>query len=231
MRIDSHHSFSARYPLEHLESILKRNRFEGSILIGELAPVPAFVQGIVVPASPNDLHAIEGFQHNPLFRGILSSIGEELPEGLAELERRGIPLDAVASPSTVLRIAERFPALRIAMVHLGSPPAEGPSLDAWARDLALAAQAPQVVAKLSGIAALPSPRACVQHALAAFGPGRLMFGSDWPAGLPDTTWKASLAAFTQAIGAQPIEVREELLGGTAARFYALGPPRYTETSV
>jgi predicted TIM-barrel fold metal-dependent hydrolase len=48
-----------------------------------------------------------------------------------------------------------------------------------------------------------------------------MFGSDWPAGLPDTAWKASLAAFTQAIGAQTIDVREELLGGTAERFYGL----------
>jgi len=38
------------------------------------------------------------------------------------------------------------------------------------------------------------------------------------------TWKATLAAFTQSIGAQPIEVREELLGGTAERFYQL-PPR------
>jgi predicted TIM-barrel fold metal-dependent hydrolase len=48
-----------------------------------------------------------------------------------------------------------------------------------------------------------------------------MFGSDWPNGLPAATWKATLAAFTQAIGAQPIEVREELLGGTAARVYRL----------
>ena len=61
----------------------------------------------------------------------------------------------------------------------------------------------------------------VRRALALFGPSRLMFGSDWPSSLPDHTWKESFAAFTQALGAQPIEVREELLGGTAARFYAL----------
>jgi predicted TIM-barrel fold metal-dependent hydrolase len=51
-----------------------------------------------------------------------------------------------------------------------------------------------------------------------------MFGSEWPVRLPDVTWKESLAAFTQAIGANPIEVREQLLGGTAAAFYSLKPP-------
>ena len=48
-----------------------------------------------------------------------------------------------------------------------------------------------------------------------------MFGSGWPAGLPEHTWKESLAAFTQSIGARPIELREQLLGATAARFYGI----------
>ena len=34
-------------------------------------------------------------------------------------------------------------------------------------------------------------------------------------------WKRVLAAFTQALGPQSLEVREQLLGGTAARFYNL----------
>jgi len=85
------------------------------------------------------------------------------------------------------------------------------------------AEMPNVYCKLNGLTRVePSPRLYVQHALAVFGPRRLMFGSGWPACLPEFTWKASLAAFTQAIGAQPIEVREELLGGTATRFYKLG---------
>ena len=46
-----------------------------------------------------------------------------------------------------------------------------------------------------------------------------MFGSDWPSYLPDGTFKESLAAFTQSIGALPLEMREQLLGGTAERAY------------
>ncbi len=62
----------------------------------------------------------------------------------------------------------------------------------------------------------------LEAALAAFGPARTMYGSDWPSYLPVGTWKEALAAFTQSIGAQTLETREQLLGGTAHRFYRLG---------
>ena len=38
----------------------------------------------------------------------------------------------------------------------------------------------------------------------------------------DIAAMAALAAFTQAIGAQTLETREQLLGATARRFYRLG---------
>jgi predicted TIM-barrel fold metal-dependent hydrolase len=273
LRIDSHHSFSGRYPLEHLETILKRNRFDGSVLVtralGEGSAFPDFVRGIVVVADLGDPqlpYLLDEWQRHPKFRGVCHHFAGAIPDGLAELERRAIPLDAVAAPALLPCMVDRFPALRIALDHVGhcgadplvraGPP--GPAILAgqeadegvgrgpggpphnnlgygpgdtdrpgglshqWAHDLAHAAQFPQVFCKLSAVSRLiPSPRPYVQHALAVFGPRRLMFGSDWPACLPEATWKASLAAFTQAIGAQSIEVREELLGGTAERFYAL----------
>jgi L-fuconolactonase len=46
-----------------------------------------------------------------------------------------------------------------------------------------------------------------------------MFASGWPYG--GGTWKETLAAFTQSLGAMPIEVREQILGGTAREFYRL----------
>jgi L-fuconolactonase len=239
LRIDAHHSFSERYTLEYLETILKRNRFEGSVLVTPvISPVssfPGFVRGIVAVLDLGDPQLpdlLDECQRNPRFKGVCHHFAGDIPDGLAELERRGIPLDALASPALIPRIVERFPSLRIVIDHVGqaSWPVGGPGatdrpggmFHQWTRDLEQAAQFPQVFCKLSAIARLaPSPRPLVQHALAAFGPRRLIFGSDWPACLPDTTWKASLAAFTQAIGAQTIDVREELLGGAAERFYGL----------
>jgi L-fuconolactonase len=216
LRIDAHHSFSEQYTLAYLESILKRNRFDGSILVGPLADTPDFVRGIIVPAA----EWRDDFTRHPKFRGIVVQGRLSVPDALhfpwSELEARRIPVDIAGDLSAIPGLAARYPNLPICIDHLGAPAA-----DDWPRLLEAAAQFPLVCCKLSGLAMFPDPRPYVQHALRLFGPGRLMFGSDWPNGLPTHTWKASLAMFTQAIGAQSIETREELLGGTAARFYGI----------
>jgi hypothetical protein len=208
LRIDSHHSFSERYPLDHLASILKRNRFEGSVLVAdELVPAPGFVQAILIRTERIEPARLDAWQAEPRFRGV-SCPG--LPEGLDELERRNLTLDAEIG--FVPAIARSHPNLRIAFRPVGEiTPAA----------VAESASFPNVYCKLAGLFGTPTPRDFVRHALQVFGPGRLMFGSDWPSSLPEHTWKENLALFTQSIGAQPIEVREELLGGAATRFYAL----------
>ena len=215
MRLDSHHFFSERYTLEHLATILARNRFEGSLLIAdtlEIAP-PDFVKGIVLRCRSIDADTLDTAMRHPLFRGVCT----ETAQGLEELERRGLTLDFAGDLRLVPGIAAAHPELRIAIDHLGGPPFDG-----WDEALEKAAQIPRLCCKLSGLMRLaPSPRPYVRHALSLFGPHRLMFGSAWPESLPEYSWKENLAAFTQAIGAQPIELREELLGAVAGRFYVL----------
>jgi len=209
LRIDAHHSYSEQYTLAHLETILKRNRFEGSVLVGALVDTPDFVRGIVVPTA--EWH--DSFTSHPKFRGIAT---KSLHLPWKELEARRIPVDFAAPLTELPDLAARYPDLPLCVDHLGGPPNED-----WPHLLELAAQFPMVCCKLSGLAMFSEPRSYVQHALRVFGPDRLMFGSDWPNGLPAHTWKANLAMFTQAIGAQSIETREQLLGATAARFYGL----------
>ena len=204
MRIDSHHGFSAHYPIQNLDSILKRNRFEGSILVGMPGPTPDFVKGIVAPLGHADHAKVCGVIHD--------FASGEIPSGLDQIAC----LDVLHGLALVPEIAQRYPNLRIAIDHLGFPPS-----DDWREDLERAASFPQVYCKLSGLLRFAEPRPYVRHAMALFGPERLMFGSDWPNALPEHTWKENLAVFTQSIGAQSIEVREELLGGTATRFYEL----------
>lgn len=208
MRIDSHHGFSAHYPIDNLDSILKRNRFEGSILVAEPGVTPDFVKGIVAPL---------GDANHPKVCGVIHDFSSgEIPAALAELERGNIALDVLHGLPLVPEIAQRYPKLRLVIDNLGFPPN-----DDWPNALERAARFSQVHCKLSGLMRFAEPRPYVQHALALFGPRRLMFGSDWPNALPVHGWKENLAVFTQSIGAQSIEVREELLGGTALRFYQL----------
>lgn len=203
LRIDAHHSCSAQYPLDYLGSILKRNRFEKSILVGPLQPVPDFIAGIIVPAGSAAV--------GPRVCGVQVARMEDL-----DSIPPGLPIDLLGVLPRVPEIAARFPGRSLILDHLGFPAAES-----WSADLERAAALPNVCCKLSGLTMFGEARPYVRHALALFGPARLMFGSDWPNSLPAYTWKSNLAAFTQSIGAQPIEVREQLLGGTAARVYGL----------
>ncbi len=234
MRIDSHVFYSPLYPPGHLQAILARNRFDGAILVGQFPHLPADdpqIAGLVVPVG-----RLAEYSEHPKLRGVCCSLNDGIPSGLDELARRGLPLDLELEPGQlplVERIAGRAPTLRMAIDHLARPRFDSGPATEWVRGMEAAARLPNVFCKVSGLLtgqqraqrAAAALRPFVQHLLSVFGPGRLMFGSEWPACLPAATWKETLAAFTQAIGAQSIEVREQLLGGTAARFYGLaGPP-------
>jgi L-fuconolactonase len=230
LRIDAHQHFTPQHLPEHLEPILARNRFDGSIVVAEDPGECAgeFIRGVVQRI---DWNLLDRHQKNPRFRGVLHSLDDGIPPAFAELARRGIPVDLEMRPHQLpmlARIAEAAPQLRMVIDDLANPPFGSPMTDEWARGMEEAARLPQVFCKASNLVArAPAPwkaadiRPYVRHALAVFGPRRVMFGSGWPSCLPAAGWKETLAAFTQSIGAQTMEVREELLGGTAARFYAL----------
>jgi len=234
LRIDSHVWFSAHHPPEHLKGILGRNRFDGAILVVErhppALPPPPHILGIVVRVG--DRIALDEFQEIPGFRGICCSLEHGVPAGVEDLARHGVPLDVemrAADFPALLRLAERLPGVRLAIDHMARPGFRNGFTGEWARGMEAAARLPQVFCKISGLltevgrlpwSAAPM-RPFVEHALAVFGPERLMFGSEWPVRLPDIAWKESLAAFTQALGAQSMEVREQLLGETARRFYGI----------
>jgi L-fuconolactonase len=230
LRIDAHQHFTPQHPPEHLKPILARNRFDGSIVVtddpGDFAG--DFVRGVVRRV---DWKRLDECRKSSLFRGVLHSLDDGIPAAFAELARQQIPVDLQMGPHQLhmlSRIAEAVPGLRMAIDDLANPPFGSPMTDEWARGMEEAAQLPQVFCKASNLLErAPAPwkaadiRPYVQHALAVFGPRRVMFGSGWPSCLPAAGWKETLAAFTQCIGAQTLEIREELLGGTAARFYGL----------
>jgi L-fuconolactonase len=238
LRIDSHQHFEGDYSPELLLPILKRNRFEGTVWVGgdssslEIAARHEFIRAVIVAVDLNapDLpYTLDRLQKDLKFRGVCHVFAHDpLPAGLAELARRNLSLDLPPRPELAAAIAGRFPALRLVLDHVGRPSLMTRPVDEWIRDLDAAAKHPLLAAKISGlITDAPTRwnadqfRPIVREAMRAFGPDRLMFGSDWPSYLPEGTWKESLAAFTQSIGAVPMEIREQLLGGTAARFYRI----------
>jgi L-fuconolactonase len=210
--------------------------------------------GAVVAWLPLDRPAeaatrLEALQAHPAFRGVRCSINFEpdvewllrpdVGEGLALLEARGIPFDVVSVRRRHLELvpllSERHPDLVMIIDHLSKPPIgrDDSWVRGWERNLRAAAANPNVLAKVSGL--FPAGRELgdwtaedlrpfVHVAVDAFGPERLMWGSDWPivelAGGYARAWTELNVLFAELGAAE----RAAILGGTAARAYRIAAP-------
>ena len=186
---------------------------------------------------------LDQLQRRPGFVGIRTLIHDqpdpdwllrpEVGEGLALLERRGVPFDVISvlprHLSHVPVLSERYPTLRMVLDHLSHPPL-GADTSEWRGLITAAAGNPLVFAKVSGLyPADPSwtaadLREVVEFAFGLFGPDRLMFGSDWPVAELGGGYAKVRAELTRLFDQLPPAGQEAVLGGTATRFYALGPP-------
>lgn len=155
------------------------------------------------------------------------------------IARAGLPFDVVAvrqdQLDAALRFADAHPDLVVVLDHLGKPPlgAESAAWQDWSRSVSALGERDNVVAKLSGFyssdASLPTHadlEPVFATALDAFGPQRLMLGSDWPMcttveevreGGVGRLW-ASLDRLADELS--PPE-GDEIRGATATRIYRL----------
>ena len=91
----------------------------------------------------------------------------------------------------VPKLAASFPGLTIVIDHLAKPPLGSAEMGVWATELHGAASSPNVFAKISGLNTMLAHsdwnatdlRDAVAVAVDAFGPERLVCGSDWPVAL------------------------------------------------
>ncbi|MFN8519297.1 MAG: amidohydrolase family protein [Chloroflexota bacterium] len=154
-------------------------------------------------------------------------------EGIRELESRGLVYEVVAVHPLHLghvpTLATTFPDLRIVVDHLAKPPVGTGDLGGWERDLRRAAAHPNVSAKVSGLSTDGSwsqedVTRVIGVALDAFGPARLMFGSDWPVAILGGDYASVWGHTTRALDSLGVAGadRDAILGGTAAATYRIG---------
>lgn len=164
-----------------------------------------------------------------------------LREGLAELARRDLPFDACVRHWQLDELAgtvAAVPGLRVVLDHLGKPPVaagiDSPAGRQWARALGAFAALPGTCAKLSGLAPEADPTRPLPEQVApfldaaaeAFGPRRLMVGSDWPvsAATPHRLGYGAWFGLVRERLRLSGEDEEHLCSGTARRHYRLAPP-------
>lgn len=153
----------------------------------------------------------------------------EVGPALDALGARGLCFDLVVRSwqlSLAGTVARNHPGLRFVLDHLGGI-ADTTDDAAWEAGLRALARLPNVHAKLSGLAGVVTDpdrlRRVVGLAVEAFGPHRLMYGSDWPVaclGAGPVAWRR---AVDEVIGGLSDGERTAIMGGTASACYRLAP--------
>jgi L-fuconolactonase len=159
-------------------------------------------------------------------------VQSDVLRGLAVLEQHNVPFDMlfyVKHLHHARTLAQRFPKLTLVLDHLAKPRIKEQRLDDWIDNFRAAARYPNVVCKLSGMITeadwknwKPADlKPYVQEALQAFGPQRLLFGSDWPVCELAGSYQQVFDALVEALGPLSSSDRAAIFGGNAARVYKL----------
>ncbi|MFE0629180.1 amidohydrolase family protein [Streptomyces sp. NPDC058864] len=152
--------------------------------------------------------------------------------GLRAVADAGLVYDLVVLPHQLpaaTRAAGLVPGLVFVLDHLGKPPIAGGALHPWSEDVRALAARPNTACKLSGMvteadwdtwtAADLAPYAAT--VLDAFGPDRLMFGSDWPVCRLAASYAEVVDTARTLTGGLADAERREVFSGTARRVYGL----------
>jgi L-fuconolactonase len=150
--------------------------------------------------------------------------------GISRLLRFGLTYDILVyarQMNDAVRFAARFLDQPFVLDHLGKPDVRAGGIGPWRQNLEALAALPNVWCKLSGLVTeadwkMWTPgqlRPYLDAALNAFGPARVMMGSDWPVCLVAAPYADVVALVEDAVAEYSSDERQQILGGNAARFY------------
>ncbi|WP_346133003.1 amidohydrolase family protein [Lentzea roselyniae] len=152
--------------------------------------------------------------------------------GLRAVRDAGLAYDVLTRPHQLpaaVVAVRAVPDMVFVLDHLSKPDIAAGVVEPWATHLAALAAEPNVTAKLSGLVTEAGPQWTVDSlrpyadiALEAFGPDRLMAGSDWPVCLLAASYDEVFDAASLLCSGLSAAERAEVFGGTAARVYRLG---------
>ncbi len=225
-------------------AVQARQTFEETGWLLQLADEHSFIAGVVgwvdlqSPTADADLERIAKHPKLVGVRHVLQDEPDEFFErpafrrGVARLERFDLTYDLLIYgrqlPAAVKFVAP-LPNQRFVLDHMGKPDIRGGQLEPWRTELRRLAAFPNVWCKLSGLVTeaewngwTPDDlRPYLDAAAEAFGPKRLMIGSDWPVCTLAARYMRVMGVVMDYIATWPAADREAVLGGTAERLWNL----------
>ncbi|HEU5419703.1 MAG TPA: amidohydrolase family protein [Streptosporangiaceae bacterium] len=156
----------------------------------------------------------------------------DVRRGLRAVGAAGLVYDLLVRPPQLpaaLRVTADLDAVSFVLDHGAKPPIAAGQVQPWARQVAGLAARPNVTCKVSGLVTEAGPgwrpeqiAPYVEVLMQAFGPGRLLFGSDWPVCTLAATCAEVVELARSLLSAQfsPAELHG-VLAANAVRVYRL----------
>lgn len=226
-------------------SVQARQSVEETAWLLDLAEANDFIRGVVGWApliSPRVREDIARFAPNPKLKAVRHVLQGESDEnymlradfnrGIDALRELNLVYDILIYerhlPQTI-RFVDMHRGQVFVLDHVAKPRIRDNILAPWDRNIRELARRPNVYCKLSGLVTEADFRTWTEEqlrpymevVLEAFGPSRVMFGSDWPVcrvAVQYVRWHRIVAEFVS--GLSPAE-QDRVLGGTAVEAYRL----------
>jgi len=210
----------------------------------EVAARTDFVAGVVGwldMLADNFSERLDHYAMQPKWIGLRPMLQEHDPamiadprfrSSLAEVARRRIPFDILTFPRhlpAMLDALHATPGLHAIVNHISKPDMTKPMDDGWAAAMTALAAIPGLHCKISGLVteagsdwSVERVRPFVEHVARAFGPKRLVFGSDWPVCTLAATYAQVVDLFRTLLADlyDPEDIKS-IMHSNGAQFYGL----------
>jgi len=210
----------------------------------ELAENSSWIEGVVGwvplvdPCVEATLEELSSKLHLKGVRHVLQAEHEAYMEradfnaGLSLLRKFNLSYDLLVLEhqlSSAIALVDRHPDQPFVLDHLAKPLIAAGELEPWQTNIRELSRRPHVRCKLSGMVTEAHFKTWkpgdlqpyVDTVLEAFGPARLMFGSDWPVCTVASEYARWVETVWRSLGTLSASEQQAIMGGTAVDFYKL----------
>jgi L-fuconolactonase len=226
-------------------AVQARQCIEESTWLLQLADEVSFIRAVVGwvdLSSDRVVEQLEQLAQHPKFRGVRHVVHDESDDkfmlrksflnGLSQLHRFGLTYDLLLFPrhlSVAHDVVRRFPDQRFVLDHIAKPSIRARDLEPWARDLKRLAEFANVSCKISGLVTEAEWNSWeardfepyLDVVLSAFGPQRLMIGSDWPVCTLAADYASVINLETDYIARLSSDEQDAILQRNPIEFYSI----------
>ena len=160
-------------------------------------------------------------------------LGKDFQRGISKLQAHGLTYDILIYPKQLeaaIRLVENFPHQPFVLDHIAKPHIKDGTIEPWKSQLRRLAKLPNVHCKVSGMLTEADHKAWhaeqfrpyLDTVFEAFGPSRLMYGSDWPVCLFAGNYEQAFRLVDDYARGLTESEKAGLFGGNCARFYFAG---------